>query len=69
ARGVSIGRALSDLARKGATAHPPRKQRNGFYLFPAGKASKRFGPGEVEAALAAEDIATARQFVKGSRKN
>jgi hypothetical protein len=63
ARGVSIGKALSDLARKGATTQESLQEKNGFWLFPAGDGAKAFGPEDVEAALAEEDIAGASHFV------
>ena len=65
-RGVSIGKALSDLARRGASAHQPLRERNGFYLFPVGTGSKAIGPEDVDAALAGEDAALAAQFLKAS---
>ena len=64
--GVSIGKALSDLARRGAAFHQPLKERNGFCLFPVEAGSKAFGPEDVEAALTGEDAALASQFLKAS---
>lgn len=62
-RGVSIGKALSDLARKGATAQEALQERNGFWLFPVSDGAKAFGPKDVEAALADEDMAAASHFI------
>lgn len=64
ARGVSLGKALSDLARRGATALEPMVQRNGFYLFPVDDSCPRFGPDEVRAALEADDQKYTPFFVK-----
>ena len=66
ARGVSIGKALSDLARKGVTSQKVLHERNGFLLFPMDDGAKAFGPDDVEAALAEEDLAVARFIAKES---
>lgn len=66
-RGVSIGKVLSDLARQGATAQRPLRERNGVYLFSPDDAAQTFGPDDVEAALSDEDRRVSSQFVKPSR--
>jgi len=63
ARRISVGKALSWLARKGAAAQTPLKERNGFFVFPAGDPDTRFGPDDVQAALDADDRLIGRQFL------
>jgi hypothetical protein len=63
ARRISVGKALSWLARRGALAQTPLKERNGFFVFPAGDAESRFGLDDVRAALDADDRLIARQFL------
>ncbi len=67
ARRVSIGRALSELARRGVKARRPSVSRSGFHVFAVEEAVS-FGPDEVRAALEAEDLALANQFTKGLQK-
>jgi hypothetical protein len=66
ARGVSIGKALSDLARKGARSQEVLQERNGFPLFSVDDGAKAFGLEEVDAALAEEDLGMARFIVRES---
>lgn len=63
ARRVSVGKALSWLARKGSLAQMPLSERNGFAIFPVGDAPVKFGPEDVQAALDAEDRLNARDFL------
>ena len=67
ARGVSVGAALSELARRGVAARTPLSARNGFPIFsvPTGKPS--FGPDEVAAATSREDLEAAREFLEPGR--
>jgi hypothetical protein len=66
ARRVSVGKALSWLARKGAEARTPLASRNGFAVFPVFDPDFRFGPDEVQAALDAEDLEGARNYLSPS---
>jgi len=60
---VSIGKAISDLARRGSRI--PLVKRNGFYVFEAGDDARPFGLEEVQAALDSEDTEEAARFRKG----
>jgi hypothetical protein len=51
ARGVSVGAALSELARRGAAARTPFGARNGFPVFQVLVGTPDFGPDEVAAAI------------------
>jgi hypothetical protein len=64
ARRISVGKALSALARKGAHATVPLSERNGFSVFPVGDSRVKFGLEDVQAALDAEDALSARDFLK-----
>lgn len=64
ARRISVGKALSWLARKGAQAQTPLGERNGFCIFPVADPQGRFGADDVQAALDAEDLTHAREFLK-----
>jgi hypothetical protein len=63
ARRMSVGKAVSWLARRGAQAHVPLAMRNGFAVFPIPDSDARFGPDEVQAALDAEDQTSACSFM------
>ena len=67
ARGVSVGAALSELARRGVSARTPITVRNGFPVFQVPPATPEFGPDDVEAATAAEDLEAARKFLEPGR--
>jgi len=56
ARGVSVGAALSELARRGVAARIPLSARNGFPVFQVPVGTPGFGPDEVAAATAREDL-------------
>jgi hypothetical protein len=62
-RKISLGKALSELARRGAQV--PVAQRNGFYIFVAGDDLPGFGLKEVQAASEAEDLEYGRFFRQG----
>ena len=53
-RKISIGKALSDLARRGSRI--PLVKRNGFYVFATDEDTRAFGPKDVETALESEDV-------------
>lgn len=44
ARGVSVGAALSELARRGVAARTPLSTRNGFPVFQVPVGTPGFGP-------------------------
>ncbi len=58
--GVSLGVALSDLARRGLAARLPLSDRNGFPVFQV--TGGQFGHEDVLAAMASEDQELAEQF-------
>jgi hypothetical protein len=64
ARRVSIGKALSDLARRGTQARTPSVSKSGFFTFNVPERLPSFGPEDVQAALDAEDAEFAAQFLK-----
>jgi hypothetical protein len=64
ARRISVGKALSALARKGALATVPLSERNGFSVFPVGDSQVKFGLEDVQATLDAEDARSGRDFLK-----
>jgi hypothetical protein len=64
ARRISVGKALSALARKGALATVPLSERNGFSVFPVGESQVKFGLEDVQATLDAEDARSGRDFLK-----
>ena len=63
ARRISVGKAVSFLARRGAQAQTPLVERNGFSVFLVSDSYAKFGPDDVRAALDAEDQAIAREFL------
>ena len=67
ARGVSVGAALSELARRGVAARMPLSSRNGFPVFQVPAGTPGFGPDEVAAAEEREDREAARQFLEPGR--
>ena len=67
ARGVSVGRALSELARRGVAARTPLIVRNGFPVFQVPEGTPGFGPDEVAAATGREDLEVAREFLEPGR--
>ena len=64
ARGVSVGAALSELARRGVAARTPLSVRNGFPVFQIPASTPDFGADDVAAAIAGEDLAAAREFLE-----
>ncbi|MCS6954114.1 MAG: hypothetical protein RMK57_15545 [Bryobacterales bacterium] len=67
ARRISLGEAVSHLARRGAITQPPVSVEDGFPIFHVEPETPPFGPEDVDAALQAEDLAWARQFVSPKR--
>ncbi|MCC6591492.1 MAG: antitoxin [Bryobacterales bacterium] len=67
ARGVSVGAALSELARRGVAARTPLSTVNGFPVFQVQAGTPSFGPDEVAAALESEDAERAREFLTPGR--
>lgn len=67
ARGVSVGAALSELARRGVAARTPLSARNGFPVFTVPAGTPGFGPDEVAAATRREDLEVAREFLEPGR--
>jgi hypothetical protein len=67
ARGVSVGAALSELARRGVAARTPLSARNGFPVFQVPAGTPGFGPDEVEAATRRDDLEAAREFLQPGR--
>jgi hypothetical protein len=64
ARGISVGAALSELARRGVAARTPLGVRNGFPVFQLPAGTPVFGPDEVAEAARREDLEAAREFLK-----
>ena len=64
ARHISVGKALSYLARRGVTAQTPLVEKNGFFVFAVDDQQRCFGPEDVQAALDAEDREFAKQFIR-----
>ena len=64
ARRISVGKALSALARKGALATVPLSEQNGFSVFPVGDSQVKFGLEDVQATLDGEDARSGRDFLK-----
>lgn len=62
ARGISVGKALSYLARRGAAAQTPLKGRNGFCVFAVSERTPQFGADDILDALEAEDRLAGRTF-------
>jgi hypothetical protein len=56
ARGVSVGKAVSELARRGLQAAPQHAQVNGFAVFDAPADAPMFGPEAIRAAEDADDV-------------
>jgi hypothetical protein len=67
ARGVSVGAALSELARRGVAARTPLSARNGFPVFQVPVGTPGFGSDEVASATSREDLETAREFLEPGR--
>lgn len=64
ARGVSIGAALSELARRGVAARTPISTLSGFPVFQIAAGTPCFGQDDVAAAVRKEDSERAREFLR-----
>ena len=64
ARGVSVGKALGDLARRGLESPPIRRARSGFRTFAPPAGSRPFGQDQVAEAEAAADRRWRSQFAR-----
>jgi hypothetical protein len=62
ARQVSIGKVLSDLARRGMQARSPGVSRSGFFTFNMRGGSVAFGPEDVQAGMESEGVDVAARF-------
>ena len=67
ARRVSVGVALSELARRGIAARMPVEARNGFPVFSLAAGAPKFGPDDVVSADSQEDRECAREFLAPGR--
>lgn len=67
ARKVSVGAALSELARRGIAARTPLSSHNGFPVFQVPLGTPAFGCDEVAAATSNEDLEAAREFLEPGR--
>jgi hypothetical protein len=63
ARRMSLGEALSYLARRGTTGQPGFTVQDGFPIFRVEAGTPQFGPEDIEAALEAEDRERRPQFL------
>ena len=67
ARKISIGKAVSYLARRGAAARASLTTKNGFRVFSLDEKTPRFGPDDVSKALEIEDANDAAGFWQSGR--
>ncbi len=67
ARGGSIGKALSELARRGLSARTPLTSRHGFPVFQLPQGSLTFGSDDVAEALQQEDLAVGSNFLEPAK--
>ena len=67
ARNGSIGKALSELARRGLSARTPLTSRHGFPVFQIPQGSLTFGSDDVAAALQQEDSEVASNFLNPAK--
>jgi hypothetical protein len=67
-RRISLGKALSFLARKGAESQIAVREVNGFHVFDVSlQDAPSFGPESIEIAEAQADLKYSSQFVKHRR--
>ena len=69
ARKVSVGAALSELARRGVAVRTPISMRNGFPVFTVPSATPGFGPDEVAARAEQDDTGGGNDTGKRSDDN
>lgn len=67
ARRVSVGAALSQLARRGIAAQTPLSARNGFPVFQVPEGTPPFGDEDIAEAIARESIGLAGSFLEAER--
>jgi hypothetical protein len=67
ARRVSVGKALSELARQGARMKTPSRVRNGFHMFDVAESAPRFGLADLRRAQDADDQAYLNEVFKADR--
>ena len=63
-RRISLGEAISELARRGVSSKPHFEWRDGVCVFKVDPSAPRFGPEEIQAALDADDLEYAKYFRK-----
>lgn len=68
ARGVSVGAALSELARRGVSARMPLQSRNGFAVFQVPAGTPSFGPDDIADAMQRGDLEAGREFINTGRQ-
>lgn len=61
---ISLGEAVSHLARRGARQPTPFTMKDGFPVYSVDPSAPKFGPEDVQIALDAEDLEYARYFRK-----
>jgi hypothetical protein len=61
-RKMSLGKAVSWLARRGAVTSAPLVMRNGFPVFAQSGLKEKFGPDDVRAALDNDDLVIGDAF-------
>jgi len=66
-RRISIGKALSDLARRGSQARAPSVSNSGFFTFEVNGDLSPFGPKEVRGALDSEGSEIGVGFIDAGR--
>jgi hypothetical protein len=67
-RKISVGKALSDLARRGARTLVPLIEKSGVYVIPREVEGGSFGPADVQNALESEPLNALRSFRKPHAK-
>lgn len=66
-RGMPVGAALSELARRGMASRMPLSGPRSFPVFDVPAGTPKFGPDEVTAVSAQEDREVAREFLEPVR--
>lgn len=64
---TSIGKALSNLARRGALAQTPVRMKDGFGIFEVPAGSPSFGPDDIREAMDEDDRSMGAYFVERER--
>jgi len=62
AQRISVGKALSELARRGTQVRRRGVSKSGFITF-GSRSGRPFGPAEIQAAMDAEDAEIAAHFI------